>query len=159
MGDSFAYLQQAVSDLNSHPDISKLITSRFYKSKPHGPQDQPDYLNAAVCIETTLSSESLLDAMQKIENDNDRDREGVKRWGARTLDIDLLFYGNQRINTKRLSVPHPRICERTFVLYPLRDLFEETKDDLVINKSTTIQDCINNLSDTEKNNIMEFDHA
>ena len=159
MGDSFSYLQQAILDLSAHPEISQLITSRFYKSKPHGPQDQPDYLNAAVSIETTLDSESLLDAMQKIENDHDRIREGVKRWGARTLDLDLLFYGNLGINTKRLTVPHPRICERAFVLYPLRDLVSETKDTLKINKSTTFQDCINNLSDTEKNNIREFNHA
>ncbi len=159
MGDSFAYMQQAISGLDAHDQISHLIVSRFYKSKPHGPQDQPDYLNAAVSIETTLDPESLLDAMQKIENDNDRVRQGVKRWGARTLDLDLLFYGNQRINTKRLIVPHPRICERAFVLYPLQDLLEETKDDLIISKSTTIQDCINNLSDIEKNNIMELDHA
>lgn len=159
MGDSFSYLQQAISDLNAHPDISKLITSRFYKSKPHGPQDQPDYLNAAVCVETTLDSESLLDAMQKTENDNDRVREGVKRWGARTLDLDLLFYGNLDIYTKRLTVPHPRICERAFVLYPLRDLVSENKDILKINKSTTLQDCIDNLSNTEKNNITEFNHA
>jgi len=159
MGDSFSYLQKAISDLNEHPDISGLIPSRFYKSKPHGPQDQPDYLNAVVFVETTLGFESLLDAMQKIENDNDRVREGVKRWGARTLDLDLLFFGDQEINTKRLSVPHPRICERSFVLYPLQDLIKKTKDDLVINKSTTILDCINNLSNTEKNNIMEFDHA
>ncbi len=159
MGDSFSYLQQAISDLTTHPDISNLTTSLFYKSKPHGPQDQPDYLNAAVSIETTLDAESLLDVMQKIENDNDRVREGVKRWGARTLDLDLLFYGNEKINTKRLTVPHPRICERSFVLYPLRDLLKESKDDLMINQSTTIQDCIAHLSDTEKNNIMEFDHA
>ncbi len=159
MGDSFAYLQQAISDLNAHPGISKLITSRFYKSKPHGPQDQPDYLNAAVSIDTVLDSESLLDAMQKIEIDNHRVREGLKRWGARTLDLDLLFYGNQQINTKRLTVPHPRICERAFVLYPLQDLVSDTKDNLKINKSTTLQDCIENLSDTEKNNIMELDHA
>jgi len=159
MGDSFAYLQQAISDLDAHSETSQLVISHFYKSKPHGPKDQPDYLNAAVCIDTTLGSESLLDAMQKIENDNDRVREGVKRWGARTLDLDLLFYGNQSINTKRLTVPHPRICERAFVLYPLRDLVAKTKDDLKINKSTTIQDCIDSLSDTEKNNIMELDHA
>ncbi len=159
MGDSFAYLQQAISDLDAHSEISQSTISHFYKSKPHGPQDQPDYLNAAVFIETTLGSESLLDAMQKIENDNDRVREGVKRWGARTLDLDLLFYGNQEINTKRLTVPHPRICERAFVLYPLRDLVANTKDDMKINKSTTLQDCIDNLSDIEKNNIMELDHA
>ena len=91
MGDSSAYLKQAISDLNDQPDISELIVSRFYRSKPHGPQDQPDYLNAAVCIDTTLEAESLLDVMQKIENDNDRVRKGVKRWGARTLDLDLLF--------------------------------------------------------------------
>jgi len=112
MGDSRAYLQQAIDDLVAHQNIHNLNVSLFYQSKPHGPQDQPDYLNAAVAFYTELTPEPLLDLLQKIENDNDRVREGVVRWGARTLDLDLLFYADQAIKTKRLIVPHPRICER-----------------------------------------------
>lgn len=156
MGDSQTYLQQAINDLSAHEKISNLNVSRFYKSKPHGPQDQPDYLNAAVEFSTDLAPESLLDVLQKIENDNDRVREGVVRWGARTLDLDLLFYADKTINTKRLIVPHPRICERAFVLYPLRDLIDsKTISSLKINSSTTILDCIDALSTEEQNSIKE----
>ena len=89
-------------------------------------------------------------------------REGVERWGARTLDLDLLFYGDETINTKRLTVPHPRICERVFVLYPLRDLLSATttedQKDLKINDKSTLNDCIANLSEKDKNEIKEYSH-
>lgn len=160
MGDSFAYLQQAIKDLTLHECIHSLTVSRFYQSKPHGPQDQPDYLNAAVAFETQLAAEPLLDLLQAIEKDNDRVREGVRRWGARTLDLDLLFYGNNNIENKRLSVPHPRICERSFVLFPLRDLLD-TDPQLYsqINDVPIISDCIEKLSKAEINNIKELTHA
>ena len=91
MGDSRAYLQKAIEDLESHRKIHQLKVSHFYQSKPHGPQDQPDYLNAVMVFNTDFAPESLLDLLQKIENDIDRVREGIVRWGARTLDLDLLF--------------------------------------------------------------------
>lgn len=160
MGDSQAYLQQAIKDLESHPKVNALRVSHFYKSKPHGPQDQPDYLNAAVVITTNLAPEALLDLLQKIENDNNRVREGVIRWGARTLDLDLLFYAEEVIKSKRLIVPHPRICERAFVLFPLRDLLKDKGiSNLKINQTTSILDCINALSKEELNNIKELDHV
>lgn len=160
MGDSFAYINQAIHDLKLHPQIHNLNVSSFYKSKPHGPQNQPDYLNAAAVLNTDLDAEALLDLLQKIENDNDRAREGVIRWGARTLDLDLLFYADQTINTKRLTVPHPRICERAFVLFPLRDLLGvEATSHLKINQTHSILDCINSLSNDELNNIKELDHV
>ncbi|MGK0270942.1 MAG: 2-amino-4-hydroxy-6-hydroxymethyldihydropteridine diphosphokinase [Cocleimonas sp.] len=157
MGDSHAYLQKAIKDLKSSHHLQDLKVSPFYKSKPHGPQDQPDYLNAAVSFASDLEAEPLLDLLQKIENDNDRVREGVIRWGARTLDLDLLFYSDKIINTKRLIVPHPRICERAFVLFPLRDLIGENKiSNLHINQTTSILNCIDALSTEELNNIKEL---
>lgn len=157
MGDSHAYLQKAIEDLESHHQIHELKASHFYQSKPHGPQDQPDYLNAAVVFNTDLASEALLDLLQKIENDNDRVREGIVRWGARTLDLDLLFYDDKTINTARLTVPHPRICERAFVLFPLRDLLGvKMASSLKINQTTSILDCIDALSTEELNNIKEL---
>ncbi|MEH6457259.1 MAG: 2-amino-4-hydroxy-6-hydroxymethyldihydropteridine diphosphokinase [Cocleimonas sp.] len=160
MGDSRAYLQQAIDDLVAHQNIHNLNVSLFYQSKPHGPQDQPDYLNAAVAFYTELTPEPLLDLLQKIENDNDRVREGVVRWGARTLDLDLLFYADQTIKTKRLIVPHPRICERAFVLFPLRDLLgTKATSSLKINQTTSILDCIDALSNEELNNIEELDNG
>ncbi len=177
LGDSQAYLKKAFVALDSNPEISKLKSSKIYKSKPHGPQDQPDYINAVVKFETKLPAEKLLDLLQSVENDNKRVREGVVRWGARTLDLDLLFYGDknddandigntgksisknsgEKINTKRLTVPHPRICERAFVLLPLRDLLAEKITDLKINSKTTIKDCIDKLSSASLNDIQAIE--
>lgn len=149
LGDSKSYLNKAVFALKLHSGIENLQISRYYLSKPHGPQDQPDYLNAAVKFDTTLKAESLLDELQKIENNNQRVREGVVRWGARTLDLDLLFYGNEVINTERLTVPHPQICERAFVLLPLKDLGAGSKGF----KKTTVEDCIEALSASDLTDI------
>lgn len=162
LGDSDKHIMEGLQALANHSDIDFIKTSLFYQSKPHGPQDQPDYINAAVEFKTTLKPEALLDELQKIENENGRVREGVERWGARTLDLDLLFYGDETINTKRLTVPHPRICERVFVLYPLRDLLSATttedQKDLKINDKSTLNDCIANLSEKDKNEIKEYSH-
>jgi len=153
LGDSQAYLQKAFDALVSNPKISSLKLSPIYISKPHGPQDQPDYFNAVLKFETKLPADRLLNLLQSIENDNKRIREGVVRWGARTLDLDLLFYGDEKIKTTRLTVPHPRICERAFVLLPLRDLLAELTTDLKINPETTIKDCIDKLSTASLNDI------
>ncbi|MEE9326756.1 MAG: 2-amino-4-hydroxy-6-hydroxymethyldihydropteridine diphosphokinase [Cocleimonas sp.] len=152
IGDAKQHFINAQQALKSHPDINKLKTSRFYSSKPHGPQDQPDYLNAVVSFETAMRAEELLDTLQNIENINGREREKTERWGARTLDLDILFYGDSVIQTTRLSIPHPRICERAFVVYPLADLVDDLNN-LKINKTTSLQDCIDHLSDEERHNI------
>jgi len=157
LGDSVAYLNNAIEAFQSSPLIDQLEISPFYKSKPHGPQDQPDYLNAVARFITSYPSEKLLDFLQSIENNNQRVREGVVRWGARTLDLDLLFYGDATINTKRLTVPHPRICERAFVLLPLRDLQADLDSDLQadLKKSTntSIKSCIKALPDSALKDI------
>lgn len=152
LGDSRAYFDKAVKALEKHQAIMGLSVSRYYQSKPHGPQDQPDYLNAAVRFDCTIAAEKLLDLLQEIENKNKRIRKDVVRWGARTLDLDLLFYADEVINTKRLTVPHPRICERAFVLLPLQDL----SPDLKISKKTAIKDCIDKLSDASLRDIKEL---
>lgn len=95
--------------------------SHLYRSAPMGPPDQPDYINAVAHLRTRLAPETLLDALQAIEARAGRDRSGA-RWGPRTLDLDILLYGDRRIDTARLQVPHPGIAERNFVLYPLAEL-------------------------------------
>lgn len=115
------YLQTALVNLDEQQGITLQTYSPFYGSKPHGPQDQPDYINAVAKIDCTLSPLVLLDKLQAIEHDNDRIR-GKQRWGARTLDLDLLLYSKETLQTKRLTIPHPRIQERPFVLYPLYDI-------------------------------------
>jgi 2-amino-4-hydroxy-6-hydroxymethyldihydropteridine diphosphokinase len=154
LGDSVSHIMHGLQALANHSELDYLNISHFYQSKPYGPQDQPDYINAVVEFETTLKAEALLDELQKVENDNGRIREGVERWGARTLDLDLLFYGDDIINTERLTVPHPRICERAFVLYPLRDLIKE--QDLKISEKTTLKECIARLSEKVKSEIKEY---
>jgi len=97
--------------------------SAIFQSAPVGPQDQPDYINAAALLETDLAPEALLDALQAIELHHGRER--TVHWGARTLDLDILLYGQQNIATERLTVPHPHLCERSFVLGPLANISSE----------------------------------
>ncbi len=121
LGNSTTYLNNAIESLRSLHQINNLRLSSFYRSKPQGPQDQPDYINAVAQFDTNLDAHKLLSILQQIEQDNDRKRNG-QRWGARTLDLDLLLYGNIIINTTTLVVPHPWMYERSFVLYPLKEL-------------------------------------
>lgn len=117
-------LQQAVVALAALEHCQLQHVSSLYGSKPMGPQDQPDYVNAVVAISTTLSAEQLLDQLQKIELEQGRQRKD-ERWGPRTLDLDILLFGNQTINTARLTVPHYGMKVREFVLYPLAELAPE----------------------------------
>ncbi|MRI33050.1 2-amino-4-hydroxy-6-hydroxymethyldihydropteridine diphosphokinase [Endozoicomonas sp. OPT23] len=116
-------LQRAVDDLDSVSGIEVTGVSKLYISKPVGPQDQPDYCNAAVEIQTNLEPLALLDATQTIENHHGRVR--TIRWGARTLDLDMILYGDQVINSERLTVPHYQMHVRNFVVLPLFDINPE----------------------------------
>ena len=111
----------ACDNLAELPDSAFIRCSSLYQSQPMGPQDQPDYVNAVVLIETKLSPETLLQQTQLIENQQGRIRK-ANRWGPRTLDIDMLLYGQQQINNKHLTVPHYGMKQREFVLYPLFEI-------------------------------------
>lgn len=113
-------LQRACDHLQSSPDIQLTRASRIYKSSPVGPQDQPDFYNAMVAIESTLSPQQLLTQLQHIEQQQQRVR--LRHWGPRTIDLDLILYGDHIIQEENLVVPHPRMQERHFVLLPLADL-------------------------------------
>jgi 2-amino-4-hydroxy-6-hydroxymethyldihydropteridine diphosphokinase len=104
--------------------VEELAFSSLYHSPPMGPQDQPDYVNAVMAITTNLPAMDLLRDLQRIEHDHGRVRKG-ERWGARTLDLDLLIYGQQQIDLPELIVPHAGIAERAFVLYPLYEIAPE----------------------------------
>lgn len=121
LGDSVRTLESAIEAINALPHTTLIKVSRFYRSQAVGPGEQPDYINAAAHIRTAMTPESLLDRLQQIEHDHQRIRSRI-RWTARTLDLDILLYGNQIIQSKRLMVPHPHIAERNFVLLPLHDL-------------------------------------
>ncbi|WP_101759149.1 2-amino-4-hydroxy-6-hydroxymethyldihydropteridine diphosphokinase [Oceanicoccus sp. KOV_DT_Chl] len=110
----------AINELSTLAGTTLVATSYFYQSTAIGPGEQPDYINAVVELRSQLQPLELLDALQAIENNHNRKR--LERWGPRTLDLDLLYYGSAVINEPRLTVPHPRILERNFVLYPLADI-------------------------------------
>jgi len=103
------------------PGVKEQAFSSLYQSAPMGPQDQPDYVNAVMGIATDLPPITLLHCLQSIENAHGRVRVG-ERWGARTLDLDILVYGVQRIDLPDLTVPHTGLAERSFVLYPLYEI-------------------------------------
>lgn len=121
LDDPRAHVQQAFQDLGRIPRTRLLRRSSLYRSRPMGPQDQPDYVNAVAVVETVLGALDLLHALQGIEAAHRRVRSG-QRWGPRTLDLDLLLYGKERISSDELTVPHPGVAEREFVLYPLLEV-------------------------------------
>ena len=114
-------VEQAILELGLLPHSRLLESSSLYLSKPMGGLDQPAYINAVARLDTRLSAETLLDHLHLIENAHGREREAVQ-WSSRTLDLDLLIYGNRIINNDRLQVPHPGIRKWEFVLYPLQEL-------------------------------------
>ncbi|MCC6425378.1 MAG: 2-amino-4-hydroxy-6-hydroxymethyldihydropteridine diphosphokinase [Phycisphaerales bacterium] len=128
LGDPRSHIQAALDAL-ARLDRSHLrAASTIIETDPIGPQDQPRYLNAVVAIDTTLEPRDLLDRLLEIERSRGRDRTREQRWGPRTLDLDLLLYGDLQIQEPGLIVPHPRLAERLFVLAPL----EELAPDLVV---------------------------
>jgi len=98
-----------------------LQQSSLYTSKPLGPQDQPDYINAVAKITTQLTPQTLLASLQSIEKQQGRVRHNI-HWGARSLDLDILLYGHQTIHEKNLQIPHSQMLKRAFVLYPLCEI-------------------------------------
>lgn len=120
LADPLSQLAGALARLAALPRTHLVAQSPFYASRPVGPQDQPDFVNGAVHLQTELAPLELLDALQSIEQAHQRER--VQRWGPRTLDLDLLIYGTQTINNDRLTVPHVELANRDFVLQPLLDL-------------------------------------
>ena len=120
LGDPAATVNAAFAALDDLPQTRLLATSALYRTAPVGIADQPEFVNAAASIETTLTPAALLDALLAIEQQFGRVR-GEKN-GPRTLDLDILLYADQIITTPRLTLPHPRLHLRAFVLYPLADL-------------------------------------
>lgn len=117
-------VQSALNALAELPQTKLIATSSLYRTPPLGPQGQPDYLNAVVALDTDLSAENLLDHTQKIELEHGRVRKD-ERWGPRTLDLDILLFGDEIINTERLTVPHYDMKNRQFMLYPLAEIAPE----------------------------------
>ncbi|HKJ76003.1 MAG TPA: 2-amino-4-hydroxy-6-hydroxymethyldihydropteridine diphosphokinase [Gammaproteobacteria bacterium] len=114
-------IRRAFRALAKLPESRLVGQSSLYRSAPMGPPGQPDYVNAVAVLDTRLDPEALLDALQAIEAAHHRRRDG-ERWGPRTLDLDLLLFGDEQIDEPDLTVPHPEMTKRGFVLYPLLEL-------------------------------------
>jgi len=124
LGDSRQHLIDAIQALAALAHTEVLQRSRFYRTPPWGVLDQPDFLNAVVALETVLQPHDLLDALLEIERAAGRQRSG-ERWGPRTLDLDLLHVVGTHMHSERLTLPHPHIAARAFVLLPLHDVAPE----------------------------------
>ncbi|MED5503024.1 MAG: 2-amino-4-hydroxy-6-hydroxymethyldihydropteridine diphosphokinase [Pseudomonadota bacterium] len=121
LADPVSQAKQAIEALKTLPNSEFVRASSLYSSTPMGPQNQPDYINAVVAIKTNLTPLELLDCTQAIEQEQGRVRK-EERWGPRTLDLDMILYGNEVIDSERLTVPHYGMREREFVLYPLAEI-------------------------------------
>jgi 2-amino-4-hydroxy-6-hydroxymethyldihydropteridine diphosphokinase len=113
-------LYRATAALMDLPLSSWCASSSFYSSKPEGPQDQPDFINAVAAFDTNLTAMTLLMHLQRIETQQNRIKK--RHWGERTIDLDLLLYGGKTISMPELTVPHPRMQLRDFVMVPLMEL-------------------------------------
>lgn len=120
LGDRLEQLREALTRLEADDDISLLRSSAVYQNRAVGMGDAEDFLNAVVEVETSLAPERLLDVCLEVESQLGRVRSGT--WAPRTIDLDLLVYGDIHLSTERLTLPHPRIVERDFVVKPLADL-------------------------------------
>ena len=119
--DPGAQVRRALDELGGIRNSRVTARSPLYKSPPLGPVDQPDYINAVAALDTGLAPLDLLAALRDIERRHGRQRDGT-RWGPRSLDLDLLLYGDVAMATPELTLPHPGLPERAFVLYPLFDV-------------------------------------
>jgi len=149
VGDVFNNMRTALDYLNDHPKLIVSQISKLYKTPPWGIEDQDWFLNACAAVETDLPAPELLEFCLDIEKRLHRVRE--IRWGPRTIDLDVLAYGNLRFETETLTLPHPRIAERAFVLVPLGDIAPGFK----INGQTCAQMMLN-LTDVDIE--VEIDH-
>jgi 2-amino-4-hydroxy-6-hydroxymethyldihydropteridine diphosphokinase len=120
LGDRRASLERAVALLGEHPDVRVVARSALHETEPWGPVTQPPFLNGVVAIDTSLSPRELLDLLLGVERELGRVR--AERWGPRTVDLDLLLYGEKTVAEPGLVVPHPRLHERAFALEPLAEL-------------------------------------
>lgn len=149
MGDRLEYLNLACILLSEHENINILNKSKIYETKAWGYTDQADFLNMCLEIETVLNEFQLLELCAQVEQKLNRER--IIRWGPRTIDVDILFFNDIILNNEKLSIPHPRISERAFVLIPLMDL----NANLIINNKT-IGVYLDSLSNEERGQVKEY---
>ncbi|MFT8320005.1 MAG: 2-amino-4-hydroxy-6-hydroxymethyldihydropteridine diphosphokinase [Bacillus sp. (in: firmicutes)] len=144
IGNRLEFLKDAVYLLAKHAKINVVNISSIYETDPVGLKEQELFLNIVLHIRTSLDPYSLLEACQHIENELGRKR--IIRWGPRTIDLDILLYNQENIESEKLNIPHPRIEERAFVVIPLLEIAEAV---LLPNKQAPLKDCTKFLRDKE----------
>ena len=127
LGDAADTLRKAVEALDHRGGITVRAVSRFYRTPAWGREDQPDFINAVALLETSLTPRALLERLLEVETEFGRHRPDGERWGPRTLDLDLLLYGDAVIDEPGLRVPHPHLHERAFALVPLLEVLPEAR--------------------------------
>jgi 2-amino-4-hydroxy-6-hydroxymethyldihydropteridine diphosphokinase len=143
LNEPLLQLESALKELSSRADVYDLVVSHFYSSKPVGPQDQPDFVNAVAAFSTTLNPIQLLDTLQKIEQNHHRIRD--RHWGPRTLDLDILLINNDTLSLPRLTVPHPHMLERGFVIKPLADITPK----MLLSNGKTVEEHLLRINTTD----------
>lgn len=134
-------IQNAIEQIKKVAKSKVMAVSSLYLSKPMGPQDQDNYINAVLALETSYNAIELLNSLQSIENEAGRVRK-ENRWGARVLDLDIILFGNEIINTDRLTVPHYGMNEREFVLLPLAEI----APDLILPNGQNVKQLSQNIA-------------
>jgi 2-amino-4-hydroxy-6-hydroxymethyldihydropteridine diphosphokinase len=142
------YLTKARDMLDNSDEIEIVDASQLYLTEPVGYTDQAAFLNQVVAVETTLSAHALLQAIQSIEQQLGRKRD--IRWGPRTIDLDILLYGEARVVTDDLIIPHPRMTERAFVLVPLSDIATDIN---IPETGLTVKQAVAKLTKDELNDV------
>ena len=141
-----AYIEQAISFLGLCEEIDVVQSSALYETEPWGVKNQNWFLNVAVEISTTLSAQDLLDKCNQVEAKLGRSRQNEARWGARTVDIDIIFYEDEIIKTEVLTIPHERMHKRAFVLVPMLEIASDFVHPVL---KKTIQELYDTLEDVE----------
>lgn len=142
LGQPVRQVERALHSIENIPKTRLLKQSRLYASKPQGPQDQPDFVNAVCLVETGLTPLELLDALQQIEREQGRVKK--RHWGERLIDLDILLFGDREIESERLTVPHREMDSRDFVLLPLAEL----SPDLKVSGGETVKERVSKLDKT-----------
>lgn len=144
MGDRFEYLKKAILLLQGHKNIEVVNTSSIYETDPVGYTDQEQFLNMAIHVATSLKPLELLTICHEIEEVLGRKRE--IHWGPRTLDLDILLYNQENIETEKLTIPHPRMSERAFVILPL---IEMNPNIMLPAMEEPLKSCLQSIPDKE----------